>query len=92
MSELHDSVCKQNEDLSLENIRKLCVKSIEEVDRDLVDYAGWDMASPISAVSLKMGERNVIEQCSLHVFGENYGGSDHQIKVDKVELQNLIFR
>ena len=64
------------------------------------------MESPVAAVSLTVGERNKIEQCSLHifgetdpkcldaktVFGEGYGGPEHQIKIDRIELQKLIFR
>ena len=65
--------------------------------KDLVEFGGWDMASPGATVGLLL-RNNVIDQCLLNlvgesdpkrldartVFGEEYkGGADHQVRKGK---------
>ena len=75
------------------------MNSVEEINQDLVDYASWDMESPVAALSLELGEGVSIKQCSLNIFGESdpkrldarvvfceaYKETDHQIKMERVE-------
>ena len=106
MTELRDSVFSNKNDLSKETIKKYQLKSIEDANKDLVEYSGWDMATPVSAVALNIEEGNHISQCLLTmlgltdpkridattVFGQSYKGDDHQIKIEGIELQKLRFR
>ena len=106
MSELRDKVFLNKEELQMDSIRKYQLNSIEDINKDLVDYSAWDMATPVSAVSLNIGNDAQISQASFHVFGDtdpkrldaktvfgdNYQGENHQVKIERIDLQKLIFR
>ena len=106
MSELRDSVFGNKNDLSKETIKKYQLKSIEDINKDLVEYSGWDMMAPVAAVALKIEEGNHISQCLLILFGttdpkrinattvcgQSYKGTGHQIKIEGVDPLKLIFR
>ena len=104
---LTDKVFKNREVLDEETLSKYKLNALEDIGRDLVDYASWDMKSPVGTVALKVGGNMELDQAILHllgetdqkridsktVFGEKYeGGSDQQIRVGKIELQKFRFR
>ena len=103
MAELRDKVFENTDELDLEALTKYKLKSIEDIEKDLVEFGGWDTASQAATVALKMRNNN-IDQCILHlvgetdpkrmdaktVFGDGYtGGSEHQVRVGKVDLQKF---
>ena len=106
MSDLRDQVFKNTENLDEETIKKYKLKSVEDINKDLVEYATWDMVSPVAAVSLTLDNENKINQCCLNIFGEtdpkrveaatvfgnDFKGKDHQIKIERINLQRLRFR
>ena len=106
MSVLRDSIFGNKNVLSEEAIAKYKLKSIEDINKDLVDYAAWDMIQPTASVALILKDGR-IDQTMLNLlgetdqkrfdvktlFGESYkGGDDHQIRIGKIELQKFCFR
>ena len=106
MSELKDKVFENTEELDAETIKKYRVNSVEEIEKDLVEFGGWDTATPGATIALVVKQGSV-DQCILNlvgetdpkrmdartVFGEGYGGgSDHQVRVGKLDLQKFRFR
>ena len=105
MSELKDKVFGNKDELSEETIKKYRLKALEDVGKDLVEFSNWDLKTPVASVALVLdnGEPNQ-SILSLHgesdpkridantVFGNDYKGEDHQIRIGKIELQKFTFR
>ena len=107
MAELKEKVFSNRAALDAETISKYKLTALEDISKDLVEYGAWDTKSPVATVALKIDQSNQISQCILNllgetdqkrldaktVFGDRYeGGSDHQIRVGKIELQKFRFR
>ena len=106
MTELRDRIFENRGVLSEEFLKKYTLKSLEDVGKDLVEFANWDMVTRVASVALEM-YNGALNQCmlSLHcesdskridtgtVFGDDYkGGADHQIRIGRIELQKFCFR
>ena len=106
MSEIKDKIFENMGELENDTLKKYRLKSIEDIEKDLVEFGGWDTAAPGATVALVLKQGD-IGQCVLSlvgetdgkrldaktVFGEAYtGGSDHQVRVGKVDLQKFCFR
>ena len=93
------------DNLSEDTIRKYRIKCLEDVSQDLVEYSAWDEVLPVATVSLNLKDGN-LDQCipsilgitdikridAKTVFGSNYKGEEHQVKVGKIELVKFKFR
>ena len=107
MPVLTDKIFKDKGILNEETLAKFKLNALEDISKDLIDYASWDMKSPVGTVALKLGEDMEVDQSIINllgetdqkridsktVFGEKYeGSSDQQIRVGKIELQKFRFR
>ena len=105
MSLLRHQVFLFKESLPSEVIIKYKLRSIENITEDLMEFSAWDRSQPVATVVLVLKEGS-IDQCITNVlgesdvkrvdartiFGDEYRGEDHQIKIGKVELQKFRFR
>ena len=105
MSVLKDPVFTNRKVLDNDNIKKYRLKSLEEISQDLVEFSAWDREQLVATVALVMKEGN-IDQCIPNIlgetdnkrieakviFGDEYEGQDHQIRIGKIELQKFRFR
>ena len=106
MMQLHDNVFANEDDLPMESIKKQKLKCLEDISKDLMEFSSWDGSSPASAISLILERGIEISQCipslfgttdpkrinAKTVFGDSYGGSDHQVRIEGIELQKFRFR
>ena len=105
MMQLHDNVFANEDDLPMESIKKQKLKCLEDISKDLMEFSSWDGSSPASAISLILERGIEISQCipslfgttdpkridAKTVFGDSYGGSDHQVRIEGIELQKFRF-
>ena len=105
MSTLRDPVFNNKDVLSVETIKKYRIKCLEDISQDLVEYSAWDEVLPVATVSLVLRDGN-LDQCipgilgvtdvkridAKTVFGSDYRGNEHQVKIGKIELVKFRFR
>ena len=105
MSELKDKIFGNNGVLSEESIKKYKLNALEDIGKDLVEFSNWDLKTPVATVALVL-ESGEPGQCILNlhgetdqkrldaktVFGQDYKGEGHQVRMGKIELQKFVFR
>ena len=105
MAVLKDPIFQNRDVLESDGIKKYRIKSIEDINQDLVEFSAWDGTQMVATVALIITE-GIIGQCIPNIlgetdtkrvearviFGEEYRGEDHQIKIGKVEVQKFRFR
>ena len=100
MTEMKDKVFKNKEEFNSTMIKKYKLNSLEDVEKDLMEFWGWDLGTHVATVALRMKD-NSIDQCTLHLLRETdqkrldvrtVFGKGYKIRMGKVDLQKFRFR
>ena len=102
---MKDAFFEGREKIPRKRILDSRIKGVEDIRADLEEYSGWD-GSKVATVALRLDRDGSIEQDIVHlegftdpkrmdatvVFGKEYGGQDHQVRIGKIDLSAFRFR